>query len=81
MAATIAVRATAAAMGPGVGSVIIVTAHNTAVRSTQTKPRSLDADLIDAFRSNMNRLVTLSDARHAIDRVTRDSGKFSRRLP
>jgi hypothetical protein len=46
MIATIAVRAKAAATEPGAGSVVNVTAQSTAVRTTQAKPRSLDADLM-----------------------------------
>ncbi len=43
MIPTIAVSEPAAAIEPGVGSVVSVMAHKISVRSTQTKPRSFDA--------------------------------------
>jgi hypothetical protein len=44
---TIAVRAAAAVIGPAVRSVMSVTTHNRAVRSTQTKARRRDVDLME----------------------------------
>jgi hypothetical protein len=44
--ATITVSAAAAVRGPGVGSVSMVIAHKIAVRRTQIKPISLDANLM-----------------------------------
>jgi hypothetical protein len=46
MIAAIAVSATAAVMGRGIGSVVNVTAHRATVRTKQTKPGSLEADLM-----------------------------------
>jgi hypothetical protein len=43
MSPTITVRATAAAIGPGVGSMAIVI-HKMPIKSAQKNPRSFDAD-------------------------------------
>jgi hypothetical protein len=78
MIPTIAVRAAAAATGPGVGSVITVTAHRTAVSRTQIQPSSLDADFIGSTPTQIDLSPLLKRATQKIAQPRATAGKVSR---
>lgn len=80
MMATIAVSASAAAIGPGAGSVTIVTAHKAAVSTMQITPRSLDTDLT-VVPFDMTWLVALiGSASQRVRTPAQAAGNFPRCL-